>query len=78
MINYTEFKKYIIHNKEVTMDDKQHTSSSNDERTEIATSNQDQQTNSSKRVHLKRWHFISILIGTILITAVITVVAYIL
>ncbi|NGC80923.1 serine protease, partial [Staphylococcus aureus] len=56
------------------MDDKQHTSSSDDERTEIATSNQDQQTNSSKRVHLKRWHFISILIGTILITAVITVV----
>ncbi|EHM86258.1 hypothetical protein SA21194_2691, partial [Staphylococcus aureus subsp. aureus 21194] len=32
------------------MDDKQHTSSSDDERTEIATSNQDQQTNSSKRV----------------------------
>ncbi|HCT3282166.1 TPA: S41 family peptidase, partial [Staphylococcus aureus] len=59
------------------MDDKQHTSSSDDERAEIATSNQDQQTNSSKRVHLKRWQFISILIGTILITAVITVVAYI-
>lgn len=34
------------------MDDKQHTSSSDDERAEIATSNQDQQTNSSKRVHL--------------------------
>lgn len=59
------------------MDDKQHTSSSDDERAEIATSNQDQETNSSKRVHLKRWQFISILIGTILITAVITVVAYI-
>lgn len=44
------------------MDDKQHTSSSDDERAEIATSNQDQQTNSSKRVHLKRWQFISILI----------------
>ena len=53
------------------MDDKQHTSSSDDERAEIATSNQDQETNSSKRVHLKRWQFISILIGTILITAVI-------
>lgn len=39
------------------MDDKQHTSSSNDERTEIATSNQDQQTNSSKRVHLKTLAF---------------------
>ncbi len=59
------------------MDDKQHTSSSDDERAEIATSNQDQETNSSKRVHLKRWQFISILIGTTLITAVITVVAYI-
>lgn len=59
------------------MDDKQHTSSSDDERAGIATSNQDQETNSSKRVHLKRWQFISILIGTILITAVITVVAYI-
>lgn len=35
------------------MDDKQHTSSSDDERAEIATSNQDQETNSSKRVHLK-------------------------
>ena len=34
------------------MDDKQaHLRQSNDERTEIATSNQDQQTNSSKRVH---------------------------
>ncbi|HCZ0830753.1 TPA: serine protease, partial [Staphylococcus aureus] len=55
------------------MDDKQHTSSSDDERAEIATSNQDQETNSSKRVHLKRWQFISILIGTTLITAVITV-----
>lgn len=52
------------------MDDKQHTSSSDDERAEIATSNQDQETNSSKRVHLKRWQFISILIGTTLITAV--------
>ncbi|HFF7950265.1 TPA: hypothetical protein ACNSBK_002433, partial [Staphylococcus aureus] len=41
------------------MDDKQHTSSSDDERAEIATSNQDQETNSSKRVHLKRWQFIS-------------------
>lgn len=58
------------------MDDKQHTSSSDDERAEIATSNQDQQL-IHRNAFTKTWQFISILIGTILITAVITVVAYI-
>lgn len=59
------------------MDDKRHTSSSNDVQSESEQQNKQNQQIPKKQVHLKRWHFISIIIATILITAVITVFAYI-
>ncbi|UMT79438.1 S41 family peptidase [Staphylococcus roterodami] len=59
------------------MDDKRLTSSSNDVQSESEQQNKQNQQIPKKQVHLKRWHFISIIIATILITAVITVFAYI-
>lgn len=59
------------------MDDKRHTSSSNDVQSESEQQNKQNQQIPKKQVHLKRWQFISIIIATILITAIITVFAYI-
>ncbi|GJF43951.1 S41 family peptidase [Staphylococcus argenteus] len=59
------------------MDDKRHTSSSNDVQSESEQQNKQNQQIPKKQVQLKRWQFISIIIATILITAIITVFAYI-
>lgn len=59
------------------MDDKRHTSSSNDVQSESEQQNKQNQQIPKKQFHLKRWQFISIIIATILITAIITVFAYI-